>query len=103
MKSRHLFSLACIVCRQIFEEFSKFEEKFHYLQIFILFSSELYILCSLHIMGPPGQKRGTCRHIMALFDGHVKYPRCGDKGIGTDVTEKRLRYAITIFLSRRFS
>ena len=32
----------------------------------------------------PGQKRGTCGHIMARFDGHLKCARCRDKGVGED-------------------
>ena len=35
-------------------------------------------------MSSPGQKRGTCGHIMALFDGHFKSARCRDKGVGDD-------------------
>ena len=35
-------------------------------------------------MSSPGQKRGTCGHIMAVFDGHLKCTRCRDKGIGDD-------------------
>ena len=33
-------------------------------------------------MSSPGQKRGTCGHIMAVFDGHLKCTRCRDKGVG---------------------
>ena len=32
----------------------------------------------------PGQKRGTCGHVMAIFDGHLKCARCQDKGVGED-------------------
>ena len=35
-------------------------------------------------MSSPGQKRGTCGHVMAIFDGHLKCARCGDKGVGED-------------------
>ena len=35
-------------------------------------------------MASPGQKRGTCGHIMALFDSHSKCVRCHEKGLGTD-------------------
>ena len=31
-----------------------------------------------------GQKRGTCGHVMARFDGHKKCPRCRDKGVEED-------------------
>ena len=36
------------------------------------------------IMSSPGQKRGTCSHVMASFDGHFKCARCRDKGVGED-------------------
>ena len=36
-------------------------------------------------MSSPGQKRGTCGHIMAVFDGHLKCARCRDKGVGDDL------------------
>ena len=32
----------------------------------------------------PGQKRGTCGHVMTIFDGHLKCARCWDKGVGED-------------------
>ena len=35
-------------------------------------------------MASPGQRRGTCGHIMALFDSHSKCVRCRDKGLGKD-------------------
>ena len=34
-------------------------------------------------MSSPGQKRGSCRHAMAIFDGHAFCARCQDKGKGT--------------------
>ena len=33
-------------------------------------------------MSSTGQKKGTCGHIMALFDGHLKCAICRDKGVG---------------------
>ena len=36
-------------------------------------------------MSSPGQKKGTCGHIMALFDGHLKCARCRNKGVGDDL------------------
>ena len=33
-------------------------------------------------MSSPGQKKGTCGHIMAVFDGHLKCARCREKGVG---------------------
>ena len=35
-------------------------------------------------MSSPGQKRGTCGHVMALFDSHKKCARCREKGVGDD-------------------
>ena len=35
-------------------------------------------------MSSPGQGRGTCSHVMAVFDGHLKCARCRDKGVGDD-------------------
>ena len=35
-------------------------------------------------MASPGQKKGSCGHIMALFDAHSKCVRCREKGIGQD-------------------
>ena len=35
-------------------------------------------------MSSPGQKRGTCGHVMAVFDGHLRCARCRDKGVGDD-------------------
>ena len=35
-------------------------------------------------MSSPGQKRGSCGHAMASFDGHAFCARCGDKKKGED-------------------
>ena len=35
-------------------------------------------------MSSPGQKRGSCGHAMARFDGHLHCARCRDKGKGKD-------------------
>ena len=35
-------------------------------------------------MAFPGQKRGSCGHIMALFDARSKCVRYCEKGLGTD-------------------
>ena len=40
------------------------------------------------IMSSPGQKRGTCGHVMPSFDGHMKCARCCDKGIGENSQER---------------
>ena len=44
----------------------------------------------LIIMSSPGQKRGSCGHVMALFDNHQKCARCRDKGVGDDPCVKKL-------------
>ena len=41
-------------------------------------------------MSSPGQKRGICGHVMALFDNHKKCARCGEKGVGDDPWVKKL-------------
>ena len=52
---------------------------------FIHFISHLHISTEvLIIMSSPGQKRGTCGHVMAIFDGHLKCARCRNKGVGED-------------------
>ena len=40
-------------------------------------------------MSSPGQKRGTCGHVMAVFDSHRKCARCRDKGVGDDLCVKK--------------
>ena len=40
-------------------------------------------------MSSPGQKRGTCGHIMAVFDSHRKCAHCRDKGVGDDPCVKK--------------
>ena len=35
-------------------------------------------------MSSPGQKRGSCGHAMASFDGHAYCARCRDKGKGEE-------------------
>ena len=35
-------------------------------------------------MASPGQRRGTCGHVMAAFDLHKKCARCRDKKLGDD-------------------
>ena len=37
----------------------------------------------------PGQKRGTCGHVMAVFDNHKKCARCRDKRVGDDPCVKK--------------
>ena len=45
-------------------------------------------------MSSPGQKRGSCGHVMALFDNHKKCARCRDKGVGDDPCVKKLACSI---------
>ena len=40
-------------------------------------------------MSFPGQKRGTCGHVMAVFDNHRKYARCKEKGVGDNPCVKK--------------
>ena len=35
-------------------------------------------------MASPGQRRGSCGHVMAGFDLHKKCARCRDKKVGDD-------------------
>ena len=35
-------------------------------------------------MSSPGQRRGSCGHVMAMFDLHTKCARCREKGTGGD-------------------
>ena len=41
-------------------------------------------MSSIIIMSSPGQKKGTCGHVMALLDSHKKCARCREKGVGDD-------------------
>ena len=56
-----------------------------FFQVVLLNSTGLLI-----IMSSPGQKRGSCRHVMALFDNHKKCARCREKGVGDDPCVKKL-------------
>ena len=40
-------------------------------------------------MASPGQRRGSCGHVMAGFDLHQKCARCRDKKLGSDNCVKR--------------
>ena len=40
-------------------------------------------------MSFPGQKQGSCGHVMALFDNHKKCTRCHEKGVGDDPCVKK--------------
>ena len=41
-------------------------------------------------MSSPGQRKGSCGHIMASFDKHSRCARCRDKGHGEDPCVKNL-------------
>ena len=45
-------------------------------------------------MSSPGQKQGSCGHVMALFDNHKKCARCREKGVGDDPCVKKLDFQI---------
>ena len=65
----------CFVQRDVL----KFNCEFIHFILLPRISTEVLI-----IMSSPGQKRGTCGHVMAIFDGHLKCARCRDKGVGED-------------------
>ena len=44
----------------------------------------LLFYCGYEFMSSPGQKRGACGHVMAIFDSHSVCARCRDKGKGKD-------------------
>ena len=46
------------------------------------------------IISFPGQKRGTCGHVRALFNTHKKCARCREKGVGDDPCVKKLDFQI---------
>ena len=79
--SQHLFRLPRGVCRRVFNKRRFFEVycKFIHFILLLHISTEVST-----IMSSPGQKRGTCGHVMASFDGHLKCVRCRDKGVGED-------------------
>ena len=39
---------------------------------------------NIFVMASPGQRRGSCGHVMAGFDLHKKCARCRDKKVGDD-------------------
>ena len=58
--------------------------------LFYFISSSITSTSLLIIMSSPGQKQGSCRHVMALFDNHKKCARCREKGVGDDPCVKKL-------------
>ena len=70
------------------DTFLKFYNELFQVSCFLLVRSIYTTL--LIIMSSPGQKRGSCGHVMALFDNHQKCARCRDKGVGNDPCVKKL-------------
>ena len=70
-----------VECADVFSTERRFLKllRIHPFILFLRISSEVLIN-----MSSPGQKRGTCGHIMTSFDGHLKCARCRDKGVGED-------------------
>ena len=68
--------------------FLKFYNELFQVSCFLLVRSIYTTL--LIIMSSPGQKRGSCGLVMALFDNHQKCARCRDKGVGDDPCVKKL-------------
>ena len=84
MTSSRLFRLAHGVYRRVFSQSVQHEVFLRHLQTFILFSIIRTFIASGVVMASPGQKKGSCGHIMALFDAHSKCACCREKGIGQD-------------------
>ena len=70
------------------DTFLKFYNELFQVSCFLLVRSNSTAL--LIIMSSLGQKRGSCGHVMALFDNHQKCARCRDKGLGDDPCVKKL-------------
>ena len=49
-----------------------------------IFLCKYWIFGSLSIMASVGQKRGTCSHVMVIYDLHLKCAQWREKGIGDD-------------------
>ena len=62
-------------------------KRFHFILIQVVWINSASLLI---IMSSPGQKRGSCRHVMAIFDNHKKSARCCEKGVGDDPCVKKL-------------
>ena len=71
-------------CTDVFFQSVQHEVFLRHLQTFILLSIIRTFIASGVVMASPGQKEGSCGHIMALFDAHSKSARCCEKGIGQD-------------------
>ena len=84
------FSFGAKECAEDFfrDTFLKFYNELFQVSCFLLVRSIYTTL--LIIMSSPGQKRGSCGHVMALFDNHQKCARCRDKGVGDNHCVKKL-------------
>ena len=69
------------------DTFLKFYNKLFEVICFLVVRFNSAIL--LIIMSSPGQKQGSCGHVMALFDNHKKCARCREKGVGDDPCVKK--------------
>ena len=65
----------------------KFYNKLYH---FILFLVVFINSTGLLVIMSSGQKRGSCGHVMPLFDNHKKCARCREKGVGDDPCVKKL-------------
>ena len=72
------FGAWCVRTCFLQRDILKFNCEFIHFILHLLLSTKVLIIIS------PGQKRGTCGHVMAIFDGHLKCARCQDKGVGED-------------------
>ena len=46
-------------------------------------------------MASPGQKKGSCRQVIAAFDSHKKCAHCHNKGLGHDLVFSRQSGSLT--------
>ena len=88
--SKHLFRLVRKSVQTIFfrDTFLKFYNELVHLRCFEVV--QYYSANLLIIMSSPGQKRGSCGRVMALFHNHKKCARCREKGVGDDPCVKKL-------------
>ena len=87
MTSSRLFCLARGVYRRVLQRVFQREVFLRHHQTFILFSFIKNFYCFGVVMASPG--KGSCGHIMALFDAHSKCAQCREKGTGQDPCVKK--------------
>ena len=80
------FSLGPWSVQTCFQQETFFEVywKFIHFILFLRISTDVST-----IMSSPGQIIGTCGHVMASFDGHLKCARCRGKEVGADTAFSR--------------